>query len=445
MSDAPSRNTRTLFRDAEIGAERLLGWLRAGVALALAGALAASVGPSLADPVPFLSIQHRLALLTCTSYLVAGLLAVALSRPRFFHPLLPWLFALADVGFILTSLALSLGNTGLTAAYLAALPSLWLLPLALAFGALRFESRIQVAQLLALVAGLLALAWMFGLERLTDRPETAATVAFFFWVPPNVMRLVMLALAGGVVVVATVRARQLLHRAVTEATMRAELTRFLPEEIAHRLDGPDAAALREGRQQMLSLLFVDIRGFTHLSETLPPTELNRLVTVFRREISGAAKAHGGIVDKFIGDGALLLFGVAPSETPPARQALACAREILNRLGADCAAAPRLRVGIGLHSGEVFCGLVGDERRVEFTVLGDPVNTTVRIEQVTREVNGDLVASADLLEAAGVTDRSGWRLLASHLLRGRERPIDLYVSCSTQEPAPPRGTARTPSA
>jgi len=115
-----------------------------------------------------------------------------------------------------------------------------------------------------------------------------------------------------------------------------------------------------------------------------------------------------MVDKFTGDGALILFGV-PTENPgDARRAIACGKMLLDLIerwndkrGFD----PPVRIGIGIHTGEVFCGVVGDEKRLEFTVLGETVNTGARIEQATKAVDVPFLASRETVAEAG--DEAGW--------------------------------------
>ena len=164
--------------------------------------------------------------------------------------------------------------------------------------------------------------------------------------------------------------------------MRLNLTRYLPRELAPILSEEGFAGLRAGRRIPAVLLFVDIRDSSALAESMSPDRLAIFVSAFRRRVMRAAARHGGVVDKFLGDGALILFGV-PAENPTdAARALACGRmlcALVERWNEKRAFDPPVRIGIGIHRGEVFCGVVGDEDRLEFTVLGEAVNITARIE------------------------------------------------------------------
>ncbi len=162
-------------------------------------------------------------------------------------------------------------------------------------------------------------------------------------------------------------------------------------------------------------------------------DLTNFVGEFRACVTAAADAHHGVIDKFVGDSAMVIFGVPEPDSRDARHALDCARAILDNVAAwnarlaEAKRAP-VEIGIGVHCGEVFCGAVGDAARLEFTVLGDPVNVAARIEQHTRTAGHPLLVSRALLETAEVTPEDGrWIPLPQQSLRGRDEPIDLFAA------------------
>ncbi|HET6520319.1 MAG TPA: adenylate/guanylate cyclase domain-containing protein [Geminicoccaceae bacterium] len=425
---------RRLFEEAEVRAERTVALLRVAVALILAGIfLLAVVGTAPAGDV-VVARQHHLALATMAGYLALGLLSFWLAATGRLRLWMPWVFVTLDVGFIVVSVDLGLRNTALPSHYLAGLPVIWLAPRVLGFGALRYNPYLQADVTLALAAGLVPLAgagdpWGGPLD---EAPPVG--LRFFFGAPPNAMRLVMLLLAGLVLVIAAARARALLRRAIDEARRRANLTRYLPPEIADWLAETSADELRRGRRQTVAVLFADVRGFTERAETMDPAALGRFVTEFRRRVGVAAERHGGVIDKFVGDSAMVVFGVPDPRPTDARDALRCAREVLASVAAWGDGA---RVGVGVHFGEVFCGAVGDETRLEFTVLGDTVNVAARIEQATKAAGFPLIASKELLDAAGEDPASDprWTSLPPEPLRGRHRPVRLFGTACGGPPAP----------
>ena len=268
-------------------------------------------------------------------------------------------------------------------------------------------------------------------------PPSAQVLEVLFSLPPSVMRLTMLALAGIVLVIAAVRARRLLTRAIEETRRGANLTRYLPQQIANRLAEAGIDELRRGRRKAVAILFVDIRGFTARSEVLPPEEISAFVSQFRHRIARAVVACGGVIDKFVGDSAMVVFGLTNDGSNDAGAALKCAELILSemddwhRSGALAGADP-VRVGVGVHWGEAFCGAIGDEARLEYTVLGDTVNVAARLEQLTKEIQWPVLASQDAIDAAGTaSDRGQWHALESIPLRGRTALTPIFAMGNPQ--------------
>ncbi len=236
-----------------------------------------------------------------------------------------------------------------------------------------------------------------------------------------------------------------------ERERRVNLGRYLDPAIGAWLADNSPEAVRAGDRQDVGILFTDIRGFTRRAETLDPAALGRFVGEFRACVAASAAAHGGVIDKFIGDAAMVLFGVPHPRAQAAADALGCARALLDRVAAwnaDRAALGEdaVRIGVGVHWGPVFCGAVGDDVRLEYTVLGDTVNVAARLQDETKTAGVPLVASKAALAAAGWLDAEtaaeaatgttdgtdggrplgdGWRALPAKALRGRDGFMELY--------------------
>nr|WP_281352010.1 adenylate/guanylate cyclase domain-containing protein [Microvirga makkahensis] len=207
--------------------------------------------------------------------------------------------------------------------------------------------------------------------------------------------------------------------------MRVNLTRYLPRELAPVLTEQAFASLRRGRRARVTVLFMDMRASTHFGETMDPAQLAIFITSFRRRVLRAASRHGGVIDKFTGDGALILFGVPGAGDDDAKRALDCGRTLLRliaRWNAKRRFDPPVRIGIGIHTGEVFCGVVGDESRLEFTVVGETVNIASRIEQATKSVGCEMLASAETVREAG--EEGSWIEVACEPLPGVTRSVVL---------------------
>ncbi len=423
-----------LVRTAEIEAERTISLIRIGVALALTAVLIAAVGALPDMPPANIKRQIGIALAVLVLYGVIGATSLMLARPDRFRAWHPWAFTAADcalVIFNLWSTALNLQVAGWTVWLF---PATWLIPLVLVFGTLRYQPALQAASLAALGAGLIAL---FAVSEPLD--HQLERLGSLLELPPTIVRLVMLGLMGLVLVVAATRRRQLLDRSIREATERANLARYLPPEIAALLASGDTARLRQGWERSIGVLIADIRGFTRHAEQLDPATLSAFLGDFRKLVSETAKAHGGVVDKFVGDNALIVMGVPEAQDDDAVRTLACARTLLARIAAwnigpsppPLAGAP-LRIGIGAHFGPAFVGAVGTDERLEFTVLGDTVNVASRLEQLTRETDGGLIASAPLVAAAGEAPGSSaaangrWQARDGSMIRGRRKSLDVFL-------------------
>lgn len=205
----------------------------------------------------------------------------------------------------------------------------------------------------------------------------------------------------------------------TERRERLNLSRYLPRAVADLLARDGLEAMR-ARRLHAAILFMDIRGFTALVQTIAPAALFDNLQAYRALISPIIESEGGLVDKFIGDGVLAAFGTLAPAPTDAASAIRCAIRLLEAIAAsnDARVArgePPLRVGIGVHYGEVVVGAIGDEHRLEYTLLGHAVNIASRIEQLTKKHGIPLLVSEDALTAAvagGLSPESWGRLAES---------------------------------
>lgn len=427
--DPEPTHAAKLYEEAELRAERLVAILRIVIAVGLGAMFLVTVVGSSEPPQPVLARQWVFAASTMAAYFTLGVLSLWLVSTGLYRPWMAWLAASGDCAFLLVNVWLSLRNTGFPGDYLISYPPVWLAPLVLAFGALRFNPRLQAYLIAVLVAGLVTLALMNQPGTVRPPLPPADLLQTFFSPPPNLMRLSMFVLAGVVLVIASLRTRQLLARAINETRRRLNLTLFLPEQIVDRLADADIDELRFGDRRELVIMFVDIRNFTEQSQTMEPDTLSRFVTEFRRRVGLAVQAHGGMIDKFIGDAALVVFGLAENRKPASGAALACAGTLLEQLSEWSedrvkAGARPVSAGIGIHLGEVFCGVIGEASRLEFTVLGDTVNVAERLQELTKEVGHPVVVSRDVLSAAAI-DEAHYHSLGAVVLRGRRQSIDVY--------------------
>jgi adenylate cyclase len=180
-----------------------------------------------------------------------------------------------------------------------------------------------------------------------------------------------------------------------------------------------------GQSREVTLLFSDIRGFTSLSETRKPEEVVALLNrYFSLQVEVVFK-HGGSLDKFIGDCIMALWGAPLDDPEHARHAVACALDMADTLAAfrrQLGATSDFDVGIGIHSGPAVVGLIGSDRRREYTAIGDTVNLASRIEGLTKEAKRRILVSKDTADRCG--DAFAFTSCGTFPVKGRAQPVEL---------------------
>lgn len=240
---------------------------------------------------------------------------------------------------------------------------------------------------------------------------------------PDDLELISAVASQTAIAVESARAHERLAR---EEVARANYSRFLPEYVVKQmLENPESFKLG-GVNQTITVLFADIRGFTRISEHAPPEKIVGLLNKYFSAMTDIIFAHGGTLDKYLGDGLMALFG-APSATPQdASNALNAAVAMQRRvMGINVElhqeGLSEIGVGIGLHTGEATVGYIGSERRSEYTAIGDTVNTASRLESNAR--GGEILVS----DATAAAARSSYKLKTRDpiTVKNREQPVVLW--------------------
>jgi adenylate cyclase len=178
-----------------------------------------------------------------------------------------------------------------------------------------------------------------------------------------------------------------------------------------------------GEERFVAVLFVDLAGSTELAAARPPGEVVQLLNRFFTVVVDEVDRHDGFVNKFAGDAVLAVFG-APTELPDAAgNALSAARALAARLVEEL---PEATAGIGVTAGIVVAGTVGDERRHEYTVIGDPVNEAARLTELAKSVPGRLMASMTAVREAAPAEAAHWQPGDEVVVRGRTEPTHLAL-------------------
>lgn len=178
-----------------------------------------------------------------------------------------------------------------------------------------------------------------------------------------------------------------------------------------------------GETRVASVLFVDLIGSTGYATERSAAEVVEMLNRFFEVVVDEVDRHHGLVNKFIGDAVLAVFGAPVELTDHAAQALAAARAMAARLATEL---PEIGAGIGVSTGEVVAGNVGHRSRFEYTVIGDAVNSASRLTDLAKEVPGCVLAAQASVDAAGADEAAHWTSSESVLLRGRSSRTEVAV-------------------
>ena len=221
-----------------------------------------------------------------------------------------------------------------------------------------------------------------------------------------------------------------LRNFIREQRERRRLSRFFsPQVVREIVRGEDGDEALDSGRRVLTVLFSDIRGFTALSERMPPEEVAEFLREYLTEMTEAVFTHGGTVDKYIGDAVMALYNV-PFESPDhAAQAVRTALEFQRRLRplAERFTARHggtLRCGVGIHTGEAVVGTLGSRQRLEYTAIGDTVNLGSRLEGLTKDYDVPIIISEATWSALG--GRFVTRPLGETTVKGREEAVKIYA-------------------
>lgn len=202
--------------------------------------------------------------------------------------------------------------------------------------------------------------------------------------------------------------------------------RYLTKDISERVLKGEVGL--GGERRRVTILLSDIRDFTSMSERMAPEEVVSFLNDYFSEMVDAVFEHGGVLDKFIGDGMLAVFGSLDDEPDHGRRAVQAAlrmKVVLAKLNEERAVAgrPPISIGIGIHTDDVIVGNIGSRRRLEYTVIGDGVNTCSRVEALNKEFGTTiLITEATYAE---VSQEFECRLMPETSLRGKTKALRVY--------------------
>ena len=307
----------------------------------------------------------------------------------------------------------------------------------IALRALRFEPRFVIA-----AGAAAALGWAMMILYTVMTEPAVITRDYVEYLTSNAIllgaefdKIISILVVTAILALAIARGRDLLIRASAQEAATRNLSRFFDPTIAKGIAETDRPiAPGEGVVREASILNVDIRGFSHVAAQLPPGEVMGLLADYQSRIIPIITAHGGVIDKFLGDGIMATFGaIAPSPTYSADAVLA-AEEIMREIEGwledrSVDGHIPLEINIGIASGRVVFGAVGDATRLEYTVIGDPVNLSAKIEKHNKAEGVKALCTKDCMARAVAQGYQGAEKLevrSERTIEGISRPVDLVV-------------------
>ncbi|MDV7339855.1 adenylate/guanylate cyclase domain-containing protein [Terasakiella sp. A23] len=414
--------------------ERLVGWIQLAV-VATFGTLYAISPKTFHPDVEFVPVPYVLSL-----YFVFTVIRLILS----YKMRLPgWVIGLSIVADILllfgTIFSFHLQYMQPPSFYLK-VPTLLYIFIFIALRTLRFEARYILLSGLAAVIGW---AIMVGYVVAHDDMDTMVTRDYVQYMTSNSVligaefdKIVSIILVSVILGLAVVRARTLLVQAVSQTQAAQSLSRFFSDDLADHIKSSESdASIGDVVSREASILNVDIRGFTPLTKRSTPKEQIELITEYHARIVPVISGLKGHVDKFTGDGIMAYFGVLAESDTHAFDALKAMEEIIK--ASDVWNEERKAAGLDpvvIHascaSGPIVFGVIGEEHRLEYTVIGDAANVSAKMEKQTKLEGVRAIATRETLECAlrqgyeRVEDQ--WELREKRDVAGVDHPLDVIV-------------------
>jgi adenylate cyclase len=345
----------------------------------------------------------------------------------------------ADVGLLLWLIWTFHAQYGQTAPFSLKVPTFVYMFVFIALRVLRFDHRyVMVAGLTAAGGWLVLLAAVLALSE----PD-AITRNFVHYLSSNTIllgaefdKVVTILLVTAVLSLAVARGRRLLVTAVREAAAVKDLRRFLGRGVSDRVVGAEIElSAGYAQERDAAIVMLDIRGFTPVSAQLPPAQVVELLIGLHARLIPIVRAHGGIVDKFLGDGVMATFGAVAVSTDAAAQALRALEAIMAEAARWRAELPpdavtaRLEVNGAAVAGLVVFAVLGSADRLEYTVIGEAVNLAAKLEKHNKVQGCRALTTLDTLaraEAQGYVPSARVEPLRACRVAGVAAPLDLAV-------------------
>ncbi len=218
------------------------------------------------------------------------------------------------------------------------------------------------------------------------------------------------------------------HKLVDKSRKQEQLERFLPKEIAKEVVEGEKDIEVGGVRKRVTVLFSDIRNFTSMSEISEPEEVIDFLNSYFNDMIEIIFKYNGSIDKIIGDGIMAIFGMTNGSWNNEMMAVNTALDMLKKLESFNSIRkfqnkPPIDIGIGIHTGDVIMGNIGSLKRMEFTVIGDTVNTASRLQDYSKIANEKIIVSEEVIKSLSINYR--YNALGEVILKGKKDKIKVF--------------------
>ncbi|MCX7068839.1 MAG: adenylate/guanylate cyclase domain-containing protein [Methylococcales bacterium] len=210
------------------------------------------------------------------------------------------------------------------------------------------------------------------------------------------------------------------------------LEKSVGANIMNKLLNTDEATLKQGQTYNVAILFCDLRGFTSLGESASAEEIILFLNVYFADISGVISEHNGIINKFMGDAVLAIFGLESDGNPVEDAVNASLAIVKHSTDFYMPNAMHPESGVGIDFGSVIGGTIGSEERYEYTIIGDAVNKASRLESLSKRLGYSIILSQNAYKWLSNDMRKNFDSLGEHKVRGGNEPITIYGSGKNQK-------------
>jgi adenylate cyclase len=366
-----------------------------------------------------------------SAYMLFSLLRFSLALRRQLPDWMLYLSAVADITLLMGLIWSFHVQYEQPASFYLKAPTLLYVFIFIAIRALHFDPRFVIATGLSAATGwiLMVLYVVFSdpVDMMITRDYVEYMTSNSILIGAEFDKIITILIVTGVLALALRRARKLMMESIIEGSAARDLSRFVPQEVAKQITrSEEGATTGKGEVKETTIMFTDIEGFTTISESLTPEQLIEALNQYFTLIAKPIDECGGVISQFQGDAVLATFNVPKADANHAGNAVKAALKIQKVLeGKLFGDGIPFNTRIGINSGRVVGGLVGSGDRVGYTVHGDNVNLTARLEQLNKDYGTRIIVSEQTRVLIDPAEYE-FRALGEVSVRGRQKPVRIYT-------------------